>query len=174
MSVSEILVTVYAWLDFNALELLIAAVVIPVVGTLLAWVGKSGRTDRDGRLVASLLVGFGLVAFCVEVLALVIAHVSFGRGVLDANVFLLLSPVLCLTGCLLGIRMVFPLSGLASVRTFTDVGFFVAACFAVVWIFSKFRGWGILFLGGIGQLLVIGVLGFVLLKTLYKRAFVRR
>ena len=65
----------------------------------------------------------------------------------------------------------FPLNQLASVKTFTDIGLFVAACLAVVWIFSQFRGWGIVFFGGLGQLLLIAVFGYVLLRRLYRRAF---
>lgn len=171
MSVTELLVASYTWLEFYSAEIFYAAVIIPVAGTLMAWIGKGGRTDKDGRAVASMLVGFGLVIFLLEILALIIAHVLMEHDILDANILLLISPVVCLAGCLLGVRMVFPLSELASVRTFSDIGVFVAACLFVLWLFSKFRGWGIIFFGGLEQLLIIGVLGFFLLRTLYKRAF---
>ena len=69
------------------------------------------------------------------------------------------------------IGKVFPVNQLASYRTFTDIALFLAACAVIVWLFSKFRGWGILFLGGIPQLLVIGLMAYVVLRRLYIRAF---
>ena len=146
------------------------ALLIPVIGTLLAWIGKGGRTDRDGRLIASSVVLFGLGAFLLEVLAVAVGRLAFERSILEVNVILVIAPVACLAGCVLGIRLVFPLNQLASVRSMTDVGLFVAACLVVLWLFSKFRGWGIVFWGDLGQLLIIGVLGFFLLKRLYRRA----
>ena len=173
MSLGQLLGDAYAWLDARAAELLVVAVLIPACGTVLAWAGKGGSTDRDGRVIASVLVGLGLGVFLVSVLAALLAHVAFGRSPFEANVLLVLAPVVCLVGCLAGVRALFPLSELASVRTFTDVASFVGACLAVLWLFSKFRGWGIVFWGNLGQLLIIGVLGFLLLRRLYRRAFRR-
>ena len=93
---------------------------------------------------------------------------------LEANVALLAAPVVCLGLCLAGVRLVFPLDELASVRTLREVGLFVLACAVVLWLFSKFRGWGIVFWGDLGQLALILVFGFVLLRRLYRRAFSRR
>jgi hypothetical protein len=59
------------------------------------------------------------------------------------------------------------------VRTVRDVGLFVLACAVGLWLLSRFRGWGIAFLGGVGDLLVIGGLAIVLLRILYSRAFPR-
>lgn len=173
MTVAELLVALYAWADARAPVFLVVAVVVPAVGTALAWIGKGGRSDREGRLVASLLVGFGIIAVILAIIALAVAHVAFDRGVLDANLVLLVSPLVCLAGCLLGARWLFPLNELASVKTFADVGFFVLACAVVLWLFSKFRGWGIVFWGDLVQLAVIGALGYFLLRRLYRRAFGR-
>lgn len=174
MSLGELLAAAYRWADGHALTILGVAVVIPIVGTLVAWIGKGGRTDADGRFVASVLVGFGLCVFLVEVLAIVVAHVAFERSLVDASIALLVAPLICLAGCLWGIRMVFPLNQLASVQTFTDVGLFVLACLFVLWLFSTFRGWGIVFWGDLGQLAIIGVLGYLVIKRLYRRAFGRQ
>lgn len=171
MSVYEVLEAFYAWAEANALWILAGAVGVPMVGTIAAWIGKGGRTDADGRLIASLVVGIGLVATTFEVVAIAIAHSMLELDVLAGNALLLAAPVLCLLVGGLGVRLVFPLSELASVRSFADMALFVLACLAVVWVFGKFRGWGILFLGGITQLLVIGVLTYVLLRRLYRRAF---
>ncbi len=59
----------------------------------------------------------------------------------------------------------------ADFRTAFDVGLFVLGCAAVIWIFSQFRGWGIIFWGGIGQLVIIGAVGYFVMRRLYRRAF---
>ena len=168
---AELFASAYRWADHQALVILAASVVIPVLGTLAAWIGKGGRTDADGRYVASVLVGFGFGVFVFEVVAIIMAHLAFGRSLVEADVALLLAPVVCLAGCLLGIRMVYPLNQLASVQTFTDIALFALACLFVLWLFSRFRGWGIVFWGDLGQLVIIVVLGYLVLKRLYRRAF---
>ena len=60
MALDELLAGLYAWAAVQAQWLLIAALAIPAVGSMAAWIGKGGRTDRDGRVIASLLVGFGM------------------------------------------------------------------------------------------------------------------
>jgi hypothetical protein len=69
----------------------------------------------------------------------------------------------------LGIRLIFPLSELGSAQTARDVFLFVVALLVVVWLFSKFRGWGIVFFGGLVQLLLVGVLLAFLLRYLFRR-----
>jgi len=73
---------------------------------------------------------------------------AFNKNLLDINVLLLLAPLACVLVSVLGIRQVFPLSGLASVRTLGDVAGFAVACLVLLWVLSKFRGWGVVFLGG--------------------------
>jgi hypothetical protein len=107
----------------------------------------------------------------VAAMAAAIARARFDKNLFDAHVLLLASPLLCLATSLIGIRWVFPLSELASVKTLRDVGLFVLASGFGLWLLSRFRGWGIAFLGGIGDLLVIGGLAVVLLRVLYSRAF---
>jgi len=171
MTLSESLTQAYGWATDHRLAILLVAVLIPIVGTVLARIGKAGKTDADGRLIASVVVGLGLLLVVLEIVALVAGHALLHRSFLDADVALLFAPLICLAGCLLGIRWVFPLNELASVKTFLDIGAFVLGCAAVLWLFSKFRGWGIVFFGGLSQLVVIAVLGFVLLRRLYRRAF---
>ena len=103
-------------------------------------------------------------------MGLVIAYAAFDGSVLQARLALLAAPIVCLAGCLAGIKLVFPLNELASVRSLTDIGIFLGASLAVVWLFSQFRGWGIIFFGGLEQMVIIGALGFYLLRRLYKRA----
>jgi hypothetical protein len=171
VTLHEFLAAAYAWAVAHRIAILIVALAVPVVGTGLARIGKAGKTDRDGRFIASLVVGLGLLAVLVEVLAVAVGAGVLGRSVLDADFVLLVSPLLCLGGALLGIRLVFPLNELASVRTAVDVGAFILACAAVVWFFSKFRGWGLLFFGSVTQLVLLLVLGFFLVRRLWRRAF---
>ena len=171
MTLSQFLAAAYAWAVAQRVVILIVALAVPVVGTLLARLGKAGKTDADGRLIASVVVGIGIVAVILEMLAIGIGAGVLGHSVLEGDVVLLASPLLCLGLALFGIRLVFPLNQLASVRTALDVGAFVLAGAVVVWFFSKFRGWGLLFLGGIAQLAVLVVLGYFLLRRLWRRAF---
>jgi hypothetical protein len=171
VTLSQFLAAAYVWAVAQRLVILIVALAVPIVGTLLARIGKAGRTDADGRFIASVVVGIGIVAVILEMLAIGVGAGVLGHSVLEGDVILLASPLLCLGLALFGIRLVFPLNQLASVRTALDVGAFVLAGAVVVWFFSKFRGWGLLFLGGIGQLVVLLVLGYFLLRRLWRRAF---
>ena len=171
MTLRDILLEAYRWAVVQREVIVLGCLAVPVVGTVAARVGKAGRTDADGRFIASVVVGIGIAALVIDLLAAVLAVSVFGNSLLDGDVLLLLGPPLCLAACLIGIRWVFPLSQLASVRTAVDVGLFVAACAGLVWLFSKFRGWGIVFFGSIGQMVAIGLLLFGLLKRLYRRAF---
>jgi hypothetical protein len=171
LTLEQYFAAAYAWGVANRLWILVVAVAVPLLGTALARIGKAGKTDRDGRVIASVVVGVGLVAVVLEMLAVAIGAGVMGRSVLQGDFLLLVSPLLCLGGAILGIRLVFPLNELASVRTAVDVGAFILACAAVVWFFSKFRGWGLLFFGSITQLVLLLVLGFFLIRRLWRRAF---
>ena len=171
MTLSQFLAAAYTWAVAQRLVILIVAIGVPVVGTLLARIGKAGKSDADGRFIASVVVGIGIVAVILEMLAIAIGAGVMGHSVLEGDVILLASPLLCLGLAIFGIRYVFPLNQLASVRTAVDVGAFMLAGAAVVWFFSKFRGWGLLFFGSITQLALLLVLGFFLIRRLWRRAF---
>jgi hypothetical protein len=173
MTLEQALCEAYGWAVTHRQWLLVLALAIPAAGTLLARIGKAGQTEADGRLIASVVVGLGLLLVALELVGVALAVGALGANLLDADAVLLLLPIACMVGCLLGIRLVFPLNQLASIRTCGDIGLFVLACLAVIWFFSKFRGWGIYFFGSVGQLIVILVLGFFLLRRLYRRAFDR-
>ncbi|MBX3471760.1 MAG: hypothetical protein KF878_33305 [Planctomycetes bacterium] len=169
MTLDEALRGAYSWADDNALWVLAAGLALPVVGTVAARIGKGGRTDADGRLIASLVMGVALLAVVVEVGCLFVARTALGADLLHANLLLVVAPVLCLAGSVAGLRMVFPLSELGSVRTALDVAGFLAACAAVVWVASRFH-FGLVFLGSLGQLVVIVLLAGVVLWRLWRRA----
>ena len=173
MSLRELVANLYLVADAHALAILLGSLLWAIGGTLLARIGKAGQTDRDGRVVASVVIGGALIWLVVGVLAVAIAHVGFNKGMLDANIILLISPLVCLAASMSGIHWVFPLNELATIRTLRDVAVFALACAAGLWLLSRFRGWGIVFLGGLGDLLLIGGLAIAFLRVLYQRAFMR-
>jgi hypothetical protein len=155
----------------NDLILLLGVgIALPLVATSLAWIGKGGKTDADGKFIASVLVGFGLLLVFLEIVAFLIAHNLYHVSILGADVALLATPPLCLLLSVAGVRLIFPLNQLASWRSFGDIAVFAIACAGVLWFFSKFRGWGIIFFGGFFQLIAVLVLVFFLLRRLYRRA----
>ncbi len=166
MTLRELFEAFYAAAVRDRLWVLLAAVVVPAVGTLAARLHKD-----DGRRIASIVVGIGIVAVLLEVVAALLARLM-GHSVLDADLLLLLAPIICLAVCLAGIRWVFPLNELASVRTFIDVSAFLAGCAAVLWLASRFH-WGILFFGGLVQFAAVAAFAYLLLRRLYRRALSR-
>jgi hypothetical protein len=171
MTVDDALVGSSAWLQANALAVLMAAVLFPLVGTTAAFIGKGGKTDTDGKLIASTVMALAMTFFALDVLfvcyGVFIAHASL----LDTNLFLLTAPVLCLVLSVVGLRTVFPLGQLGSTRVIRDVGFFCLVVGMVAWFLSKFHGWSIVFLGSFGQLLVAGLVVLVMLWWLWGRMF---
>ncbi len=170
MPLRELLAALYLWADSQALAMVIASLAWGLGGALLARLGKGGPSDRIGRAIASVVIGGAVLVVVVAVLALGVAHVGFNKGLMDANALLLAAPVLCVVASVLGIHWVFPLSELATVRTLRDVGLFALACALALWVLSRFRGWGVVFLGGLADLVVIGGLALGLLRVLYRRA----
>lgn len=171
MPLRELFATLYQWADGHALALVLAALAWGLGGALLARVAKGAPSDRAGRAIASVVIGGAVLVMVVAALALGIAHVGFNKGLMDANALLLAAPVLCVAASVAGIHWVFPLSELATVRTLRDVALFAIACAAGLWLLSRFRGWGLVFLGGIADLVLIGALALGLLRVLYRRAF---
>lgn len=171
MPLRELFATLYQWADAQALALVLGALAWGLGGTLLARIARGGRSDRGGRAIANVVIGGAVLVMVASVLALGLAHMVFNRGMLDANVLLLAAPVLCVVASVAGIHWVFPLSELATVRTLRDVALFAVACAVGLWLLSRFRGWGLVFLGGIADLVVIGTLALGLLRVLYRRAF---
>jgi len=169
MTLAEALSSLSLWLDSHALDVFAASVGLPVAGTIAAWVGKGGKTDTDGKAIASFLIAFALAVVLLEVALLSIGVFLQGRALVDTNLLLLTAPVLCLVLSIAGVRLVFPLSQLGSVKVLMNGFWFVAALGAFVWFLSKFRGWGIIFFGGIFQLILLLVLGGALIWWLGRR-----
>ena len=129
MTLNDLVTGLYVWFEARALMVLAAGVLIPVVGTAMAWIGKKGKSQADGRFLANLFVGFSLAAVMLEVFVIAFAVGVMGADPLRANVALLAAPIVCLVGCVFGIGKVYPVNRLTSMRTFTDIAFFLAASY---------------------------------------------
>jgi len=171
MTLNELLTETYRWADGNSDLILLAGVLIPVLGTGLAHLGKGGKTDADGRFIASAVMAVSILAVLAEVVFLFIARSQYEAGLFDANALLLLAPPLCLGGAIFGIRQVFPLNELGSVRVAADMGLLLLILGAVLWLFSRFRGWGILFVGTFTQLLVVSAIALFFVWRLWRRVW---
>src|SRR5690348_3382737 len=112
MTLQELLVAMYTFADAHALEAFGAALLLPVVGTALAWIGKGGKTDEDGKFIASAFVAISLFWAMLLVAGVTVGVSVMNASVLQANALLLLAPVVCLVFTLLGVKLVFPLSQL--------------------------------------------------------------
>lgn len=171
MTVEDLLQSMYIACQDNGNALLAGALAIPLVGTLLAWIGRGGKTDADGKIVASVLVGLGIVAVVVELVAIALGVGVLGRSLLEADPRLLAAPLILLIGCVLGVRLVFPLNELGSVRTARDLGLLVGTCAAILWFFSKFEGWHIVIFGHFTELIVVLIITAVFVTRVFRRVF---
>src|SRR3954464_14107997 len=98
MTLDEFFFLVYAWADVHAVEVFCAAIALPVLGTIAAQIGKGGKTDADGRMIASIVMAVAIAAVLLEVLSLGIAIGVKNQSVLEANLLLLVAPIVCLVG----------------------------------------------------------------------------
>jgi len=170
MTLSEALISAYAAADAHAPIVLAVGVAVPIVGTAAAWIGRGGRTDRDGRFLANLTIAFGLLAFALQIVAIGIARAAFDARLLDANALLLLAPPLTLALALVGVRVVFPLDQLGVARSARAAVLLFLLVLALVWVFGQFRGWGVVFFGSVAQLVALGALAWLLLRRLARSA----
>lgn len=172
MTFDEMLRAAYRWSDSNAMVLLLVlGLAFPAAAVLLSWIGRGGRTDRDGRFFASLFIGVAAAVLFAALLGVFIATSLYDASLLRAPVALLAAPLLCFALTLLGIRWIFPLNQLASARTLADLGLLLLLCGGLIWFFSKFRGWGIVFFGGILQLVVLLAVVLYFMRRVFRRAF---
>ncbi|HTR49114.1 MAG TPA: hypothetical protein VMJ10_00325 [Kofleriaceae bacterium] len=171
MTLRDALQDAYTWGADHGTLVLVAAIAIPLVGALAAQLGKGGRTDADGRAIASVVIGLGVIAMLGEIVALHLAHAYFDTGVLDADIRLVVAPIACLASSLVAIRWVFPLGELRGARMARDLALLFAGCWALVWFFSMFQGWSIMFYGRFVELLVMLAIAGWYLRKLFKRTF---
>ena len=173
MTPRDVFEGIYGFVDARPAWMFLLAVFVPAMGVALAWIGRGGRTDEDGRLIADAFVLVGAVQFVVAMTVGYVGVAFLERRLFDTHLLLLAAPWVWLALTFLGVRRVFPLSELASWRSLRDMGGFFALSAAFIWLLSKFRGWGIFFLGSLAELVVLLVLGGLLIWQLYLRAFRR-
>ena len=135
--------------------LLGASVVIPLLGTLAAWIGRGGRTDQDGRAIANGLLLTAMSVFILGLLAATVWIAILDRSLLQLSWQLVLGPPLWFGLTLASVHRVFDLRELRAGQLLRDAGLLLALVAAVLWFFAQFRGWGVVFLGGISQLILI-------------------
>lgn len=170
MTLHDALVEAYAWGVDHGTLILLGAIVIPILGALAAQLGKGGRTDEDGRAIASIVVGFGALAMVLAMVALHFAHSYFGYGLLDADWRLVLAPIACLAVSLLTVRWVFPISELAGARSVGYLVLVFAGCWLLIKFFSMFEGWRMYIWGSLFQLAIVLAVAIFGLWRLFKRA----
>ena len=161
----------FAFGESNAALIFGLSSLVPVVGIALAWIGRGGRTDEDGRAFANIFVFVAVVQFVVAVILGYVGVAFLDRSLWDTDLLLLAAPWIWLILSIVGLRRIFPLSELTTWRSVLDVAGFVAVCAALVWFLSMFRGWGIFFIGSLVELLIILALAIVLIRQLFRRAF---
>jgi MFS family permease len=171
MTLNEFFDSSHLWAEQNTQLILLLSVAIPAVGTLLAFIGKGGKTDADGRFIASTVLGFSMLSVVIAAMALFVSISMRGASLLDANVALLAAPIICLFGSLVGLRMVFPLSELGAVRSLLDMGGFLLSLGAVFWFMSKFDGWRIHIFGSLFTFIILVALAIFFLRRQFRRTF---
>ncbi|MBU61204.1 MAG: hypothetical protein CMI26_01725 [Opitutae bacterium] len=170
MTLEDFFATVYKGLLENKGLITTALVSIPVVGTLGTWIGKRGKTEKDGIFLANLVIWIATGVFAFAVIVALIG-MSMEKSLLQGDFMLLCAPIACVTGTFFGIRKIFPLGELSSTHTLKDIGIFLIGCLVVWFIFKTFRGWGILFFGSVIQLVLWLTAGYWLMRRMAKRAF---
>mgnify|MGYP001810010510 CR=1 FL=1 len=174
MTLMDLLKAAYDGLHTHSALVALLLIALPIGGTALARIGKGGRTDADGKLIASLVIGLAVLLVFAELVALLIAAKVVHRDVFGvmmmADAVLILGPPLSLAACIAGLRLVFPLGQLATIRTLRDAGLMLGVGAALLWVLSRFKGWGVWFLGSIAELIVIAGVAIALGVYLVRRS----
>ena len=170
MTIRELLLESYLWANAHAATIVIAAILIPLLGGGAVALTRRAAAETS-MFLANMLLYTVMLFFVVATLDGMLLFQVFDFSVLDVNALLLASPLIALGLTFAIIRLVFPLSGLLSVQTAIDLGWFVGGCAALAWFFSKFEGWHIVFFGGFLTLLLFLAGAFFFLRRLGRRAF---
>jgi hypothetical protein len=171
LTLREIFEASFAFADSNDALIFGLSLAVPIVGIVLAWIGRGGRSQEDGKAFANAFVFAAVVQFVVAMIGGYVGVAFLERSLLDTSLLLLVAPWVWLTLSVFGLRLIFPLSELTSWRSILDVGAFFAVSAALIWFLSMFRGWGVLFFGSLVQLVLILAFAAFLLRQLFVRAF---
>lgn len=158
------------WGHDHAWSLLFASVALPLSVALMAALLQRWADRRSAESVANGLILSSVGVLVITLVLALLADWLFAASLAQAHIGLLLAPIAYLVTSFGVIHGLFPLNRLGSVRALKDVGWFLLASLVVVWLLSKFRGWGVVFFGGLLQLLLIGGAIYWLLRRLWLRA----
>lgn len=161
----------YGWAAARSALLFAIACALPLLGTLAAWIGKGGQTDRDGRMIANGLLVFSLGLMLFELLGLLVAHLTLERGgkwIMEVDALLLAAPPACLALSLIGIRQVFPLGQLETIRRLSSFGMLALIVLFLLWLAGRFR-WGVIFYAHFAWLLVMCGVAALVIWHLWRR-----
>ena len=85
----EIVLGGYAWAERYSVIFFGLAVVVPIVGTWAAIIGKGGRTDRDGRVYANVLILVAVAQFVLTMVVGFVGIVFLDRSIWDTDILLI-------------------------------------------------------------------------------------
>lgn len=88
--------------------------------------------ERASELVATTGIGISLAYLGASVVALLIARALLDVSLADANVLLVVAPIVSVMFALVGTHWVHPLNQLAAWRSCVDVAWFAGACAALL------------------------------------------
>lgn len=169
MTVEELLIEPYLWSASHAELVLAIAIGFPVVATILSLLFRGGRTDADGLFIADAAAGLAMLTFAVTSVIFTAASLALDVSILQMQVGVLLSPLICALGTVFGVSRVFSLKRLYTIGLLQDTVLFLLALWAARWFMGKFWGWGIFFFGGATQILFFLIFGFCGLVFLFRR-----
>ncbi|MBI1206771.1 MAG: hypothetical protein GC191_05715 [Azospirillum sp.] len=170
MTLRQFSFDVWQWLAADAGLLFGVCLAVPMVGSAMVWLLWRGRAYGIAHAVAGTVVGGALALAILYGLVLAVAVAGFRADLLAVDLRLLAGPPLLLVGSLVGIGRIYPLGRLEAIRVAREVMLLLLGCATVLWLFGKFHGWGIFFVGSLGQAVVIGAVALLWLRRQWRRA----
>lgn len=174
MTFADLLIAGQTWAADHALAIGAATVLFPVLTTGAAAIAKGGKTDEDGVFIANVAVAFSLALALAAALWVMAANLALDTPWYQLELPLLLAPTLILAGTVFGVSKVFPLARLSSMQRMQDIVAFAVFVACSWWFLSHFRGWGIIFWGGVGTLILLFALAGLAFVVLLRRMFRER
>jgi len=168
MTVEEAFRGSHAWLMSHGLDLLLASVTFVVACTLTAYFARRFGTGAAGRFFANAVLTVTILEVAAVAAYAVLARSTFDSGLLSFDASFVAAPIVSLALALGGLRLFLPVGRLAVVRLVRDLLAFAGVCAVLFWIGSKFRGWGVVFVGSIFELLAIVALALLLVVRLWR------
>jgi len=168
MTLEEAFRVAHSWLMGHGLDLLCCSLTFVVACTLASYLARGGGSGAASRFFANAVLTVTLVEAAAVAVYAVLAGSVLGSSLLTLDASFVASPIVSLALALAGLRLFVPVGRLAVARLARDLAAFGLVCAALVWVGSRFRGWGVVFIGSIFELLTIVALAFLLLARLWR------